>query len=168
MTNTVSDEFWSAFQANDMDSAVTALDALSAEDKKSVLSELFQKSQYQQTPHSVSVLFRELHDDKTFDDFHEAWFPPKDKLNPQEVHGQTYQQYFPVPIRVINGVNIENPKEIVSIGMHWMTDEQAKDLMAEASKGDKVRGDSINEVAERMKTGIFMVESDDNLGTPFK
>lgn len=165
-------EFWQHFEHKDFIAAQKSLDELDSQAKQKVLAELFQRSQYSATPHSISVLFRELHDDKKFSDFHEAWFPPKDACHPETLYGKTYQQFFQAPIRVLNAVNINNPKEIVSIGLHWLNEEQAQHfakMMGNAGKDDanQQRGDSIATVAKKTKSDVFMVQADDNLGTPF-
>lgn len=160
--------FWNNYQNKQFAKAQQVFDSLSDEEKQETLAKLFQQSEFFRTPHSVSVLFRELHDDKNFHDFHEAWFPPKESLNPRELYGKTYQQFFPAPIRVINAINFQNPKEIVSIGLHWLTEEEAKHMFEYANNpSNKQRGDSIAKVAEKTKAGVFEVASDDFLGTPF-
>src|SRR3990167_3359398 len=165
-------QFWHAFSKKHFKKTQQIFVKLTTEDQAAIFSELFQKSQYANTPHSISVLFRELHEGKTFDEFHEAWFPPKNKCSPKMEHGKTYQHFFPMPIRVINAVNINNPKEIVSVGLHWLNEEEVKNFNVmvkeeEKNNANKERGDSIAHVADKKKTGIFIVETDDNLGTSF-
>ncbi len=161
-------EFWQLFNSRNFVQAQLTFEQLSPQEKQSIFAELFQKSQYQQMPHSISVLFRELHAGKTFADFHEAWFPAASTLNTQQQFGQTFHQFFPAPIRVINAVNLENPREIVSVGLHWLTEEQAANMWsAVEDKSNKDRGIEIAKVADRTKTGVYKVESDDNLGTSF-
>jgi hypothetical protein len=164
--------FWQSFEKKDFKTAQQQFSQLSSTDQQAIFAELFQQSQYANTPHSVSVLFRELHDGKTFDDFHEAWFPPEDKCKPITEYGKTYQQLFQAPIRVINALNLNNPKEVVSVGIHWLSKEQGEHfikMLPNMSQDDtnERRSDAIDEVAEHKQSGIFLVESDDNLGTPF-
>lgn len=90
---------------------------LEATEQQVVLEELFQKSEYHRMPIVVSVLRRTLHNDQSFDDFYKSWFPSKDMCNKIETKGQVFQQHFPLPVRVLNGTNINNPQEIISVGI---------------------------------------------------
>lgn len=160
--------FWEAFYQQDFEKLQTLFEKMDAAEKQAMWKELFQKAFYQRTPQVVSVLFRELHEGKDFEDFHESWFPEAQDRNPIEAYGQKFQQFFPVPTRVINAVNMDNPKEIVSVGLQWVTEEQVPELLEFVEgQSNKSRGDSIKEVAEKTKTGVYLVKTDDNLGIPF-
>lgn len=163
--------FWEHFKGKSFEQAQEDFDDLSAQEKQTIFSQLFQASEYANRPHSISVLFRELHDGKTFEDFHEAWFPPADVINTQAIDGQVYHQLFKAPVRVLNAINIHNPKEVVSVGIHWLTEDQANEfakmLAGKSDETGKRRGDAIAHVADKISSDIFIVESDDNLGTPF-
>lgn len=161
--------FWSYFNQKQFDLAQKAFDQIDAKEKQVVLAALFQQSQNLQKPHSVSVLFRKVHENKTFKDFYEAWLPPKTVCDKVIEGNVTYQQFFPAPIRVINAANLNDPKDIVSIGLHWITDEQLAHAMSDPkmAKDGAARGDKISEVADEKQTGIYRVLEDDNLGTPF-
>jgi hypothetical protein len=163
--------FWNSFAKKDFKKAQQAFDGLADDAKQSIFAELFQKSEYANQPHSISVLFRELHDGKTFDDFHEAWFPPKDLINTETVDGQVYHQFFKAPIRVINAVNLNNPKEVISVGIHWLNEEQAKGfakmLSSPPDEANERRGNAIDKVADHVSSNVYIIKSDDNLGTPF-
>lgn len=169
------EKFWSNFQNKDFNAAQKQFDELSEKDKQAVFAELFQKSEFHRQPIMVSVLQRVLHDNKSFDDFYQAWLPTEKMSNKIEIHGQSFQQHFPSPVRVINAININNPKEIISIGITWVANpEEEKSLWeyinknnSEKDKNNQIRHDSIQEVAEGKLLGLFRVESDDNLGTPF-
>lgn len=166
------EKFWHSFEIKEFSQAQQEFAKLSSEEQISIFGELFQKSQYANQPHSISVLFRELHDGKTFDNFHEAWFPPKDKCRPEKLYDKTYQQFFKAPIRVINAVNMFNSKEVVSVGIHWLDEEQAQHFTkmmttASSDEANVGRADSIDTVADKKSSDIFIVEADDNLGTPF-
>ncbi len=163
------DAFWENFNNKAFVDAQQVFDQLDAEAKQQLFAELFQQAQCQRQPHSVSVLFRKLHDDKQFGDFYQAWLPPAEKCNKQEVDGQTYQQFFPMPIRVINAIDINDPKQVVSVGLHWMSDEDLEAALSDKqmqSDGAQ-RGDSIAEAAEKQQAGIYKVVADDNLGVAF-
>ena len=160
--------FWEAFKSKNLGQALQLFEQLDSQEKQSIFAELFQKSSYHQKPHSISVLFRELHEGKNFSDFHTAWVPAQAHAHTQKQAGQIFHEYFPVPIRVINAVNIQNPKEIVSVGLHWLSEEEAKHMMEIANDPkNNERGQAIAEVADKTKAGIYKVESDDNLGIPF-
>ena len=163
--------FWEHFKAKLFQQAQSDFDDCNDQEKQDILAQLFQMSEYANQPHSISVLFRELHDGKTFDDFHEAWFPPKDAIDTQTIDGQIYHQFFKAPIRVINAININNPKEIVSVGLHWLTEEQANEyatmLKGKSDENGQRRGDAIKHVADKTRSDVFIVKTDENLGTPF-
>ena len=161
--------FWNAFHQKEFSDAQLQFDQMDDQSKQNIFSELFQKSQCHGKPHSVSVLFRRLHEDKQFDDFYKAWFPPKEKCDKQIVGGQTYHQFFGAPIRVINAVNMSDPSEIVSIGLHWITDEELEFALNDPkfAKDGAERGEQIATVAEKEQTGVYKVLKDDNLGTEF-
>lgn len=167
-------EFWGNFQNKNFSKAQKCFDVLSDVDKQSVLAELFQKSEYHRKPLMVSVLRGKLHDGKSFDDFYQAWLP-EDLCNPIEIHGQIYQQGFPTPVRVINAINTNNPNEIVSIGITWVSNKEEEqgfwDYLDKVTKGEdeinEIRHDRIKQVADRELLGLFRIETDDNLGTPF-
>ena len=161
--------FWDYFNQKEFDKAQSALDQMDDQDKQKILAQLFQQSQCQRIPHSVSVLYRNLHENKSFSDFYEEWFPPKEKCNKQLIDGELYHQFFTVPIRVLNAVNINDPNEIVSIGLHWMTDKELEHALndSKTASDSAGRGEKIEKVAERAKTGIYKVLKDDNLGTAF-
>lgn len=161
-------QFWQSFGSKDLKQAQQLFEKMSNDEKQSLLAELFQKCQYQTQPHSVSVIFRELHEGKTFSDFYKGWFPAEETIQPINEQGLLYQQFFPAPVRVIQATNLQNPKEIVSVSFNWLTEEQAANLWNEVNKKSNAdRGTAISEVADRTKWGIYKVESDDNLGTPF-
>ena len=118
-------------------------------------------------PVAVGVLRRQLHDDKEFNDFYEQWMPAESHTNPVEVDGKTYHQYLPVPVRVINAINLNDPKDIISIGLSWCDEGDFKAFLAKAEEesSNLERRDSIAEVAEKRSSEIFMTSADTNLGT---
>ena len=163
------DLFWDNFHQKKFAEAEQAFERMDAKAKQEIFAALFQQGQNHRKPHSVSVLFRKLHEDKKFDDFYQAWFPSETKCNKQTVGGETYQQFFSAPIRVIHAVNINDPKDIVSIGLHWITDEELEFAMRDpkVAKDGAERGDKISTVADKEQTGVYKVLKDDNLGTAF-
>lgn len=167
--------FWESFNAKDFKSAWKHFEQLDGKEKSIIFEVLYQKSETNRTPLMLSVLRRELHDNNSFSDFYQSWFPSDEMCNPVEVGGQVYQQHFPVPVRVINATNVGNPKEVISIGITWVSskEEEAElwKYIDEAKQGDNenngVRHEEISKVADGELLGIFRVETDDNLGSPF-
>ncbi|HLB42454.1 MAG TPA: hypothetical protein VJN02_06330 [Gammaproteobacteria bacterium] len=167
--------FWKSFRNKDFSSAQEQFDALESNNKQAVLAELFQKSEYHRTPAMVSVLRRRLHDNQSFRDFYQAWFPREDMCKKIEMGRQVYQQHFETPVRVINAINNNDPKEIISVGITWVTNkeeeqglwEYIKNASTGENKNNELLHDRIEEVAEGELLGVFRVETDDNLGTPF-
>jgi len=164
-------DFWNNFDSQDFNQAAETFDELTAADKSSILSELFQKSQYASEPQIVSVLIRNLHEGKKFEDFHKAWMPEQSYLNTVEQDGGTYHQFFPAPTRVLNAVNLNNPDEIVSVGLTWFISEEQGHMMQKfastESPANQARVKNIKRVADKESANVYVVKTDDNLGVPF-
>lgn len=169
------DTFWQCFQQKDFIGATRALADLNVEQQQAVLEQLYQKGGNAQQPFMVSVLRRKLHDGETFDDFYQSWQPDPAACQPTEEGGQTYRQFFPIATRVVNGVNIEDPSDIISVGFSWVKNDEEKqglfDYIESASQGNdeknEARREDIHKVADGGLLGLFVVEADDNLGSPF-
>lgn len=167
--------FWDAFNQQQFDLAETELTQSSSEERQNILAELYQKSSFHHMPFSVSILRRKPHENQSFDDFYQAWFPPKATCNEIESRGQVFQQHFPAPVRVINGTNIDNSGEIISIGITWLRNKEEEQLfwdyleqtMAGENKGNEERRENIEEVADGELIGLYQIRSDDNLGIPY-
>ena len=168
-------EFWKSFQKKDLEAAQKHLDLLQEDEKLAILSDLYQKSRFHRRPIIVSALKRVLHEGQSFDDFYKEWFPEEKNTSPIEIGGEIFQQHFPVPVRVINGVNTKNSKEILSIGITWVCSEEEEkgfwEYLDNAGKGEnednEKRRENVGKVADGEHLGLFRIESDDNLGTPF-
>ena len=63
----------------------------------------------------VSILVRRLREDKTYEDFREAWLPEKG---------------FGWPTRVVTAQRMDDPREIITIGFSDIKAEQAAGLLA--------------------------------------
>lgn len=167
-------QFWELFSKQDIERAIVVFGSLSESEKTAVFSELFQKSAFSRNPMVISILYRELHDGKTFDDFHQAWFPPKEYCHETEKGGETFHQVFPAPTRVYNAVNMENPNEILSVGFTWIdSEEQGKQMMEYAQqlgkdKLNQERYDNIDTVAKKISSKMYTLKTSDNLGVPFQ
>jgi len=168
------EQFREHFSKNEIEKALIVFESLSHTEKTTIFSELFQKSAFSRNPVMISVLYRQLHDGKTFDDFYHAWFPPKEYCNEIKTGGEIFQAGFPAPTRVYNAVNLENPKEILSVGFTWIdNDEQSEKMMdymqqIGQDKINKIRHDNISQVAEKISSKMYELKTSDNLGVPFK
>ncbi|HAU0349438.1 TPA: hypothetical protein JBF68_14795 [Legionella pneumophila] len=168
-------QFWMSFNQKDFENANKQFNLLDERSQQALLSTLFQKSQHQQKPILVSVLRRVLDEGKSFQDFYESWLPDKTMCNKVEKDGQVFQQHFPIPVRVINAVNINNPREVISIGINWVTNKEEElgfwNYINKATQGNdannEARQKQIKGVAQGELLGLFKVEEDDNLGVPF-
>ncbi|EKD92282.1 MAG: hypothetical protein ACD_29C00086G0003 [uncultured bacterium] len=167
-------KLWEYFSKQDLEKALTVFESLSYSEKIAVFSDLFQKSAFARNPMIISILYRELHDGKTFDDFHKAWFPPKQHCHEIEKGGEIFQQVFPAPTRVYNAVNMSNPNEILSVGFTWIDSEAQGNQMMEYSaqagldKLNQERHDNIDQVAKKVSSTMYELKSSDNLGVPFQ
>jgi len=172
---TATNPFWTHFNNHRLSQAVIEFDNLNKEEKQNVMSVLFQKSEFHRKPVMISILRRHLHDNKTFDDFHQSWLPDDGMCHKIQSSDATYLQHFPVPVRVFNAVNANNSKEIFSIGITWVaneTEEQelwkhTQQTIQGENKNNNTRHDKIKEVADGELLGLFQVITDDYLGTPF-
>ncbi len=167
-------QFWVHFSKEDFEKSITVFESLSESEKTAVFSEFFQKSAFSRNPMVISILYRELHGGKTFDDFHQAWFPPKEYCHEIKKGEEIFQQVFPAPTRVYNAVNMQNPNEILSVGFTWIdSEEQGKQMMsysktAGKDKLNQDRHENIDTVARKVSSKMYELKSSDNLGVPFK
>lgn len=169
-----SNDFMMHFKEKDFSSAVDDFLKLDRDQQKSVLSELFQKSEHHRMPAAMSVNSRQLHDGKTFDDFHRAWLPSGKWISPVEEGGQAYLQFIPEgATRIINAVSLNNPREIITVGFHWVDNREQYEWMLKKVKNianepsNQERHDRIKHVADKKTGDFYQVKSDDNVGKPF-
>lgn len=168
-------QFWSCFKEQDFEKAQLYFDQLTVQAKQQVLSDLFQRNCHSKKPLAISVLRRELWTGQSFSDFYQAWLPAQNTCRPVDKGEQTFQQHFPVPVRVINATNISRNQEILSVSLVWAESEKQQQqfwsyvntLMAGQDLANQQRHDSIQQTAEGELVGIYRVERDDNLGSPF-
>lgn len=145
-------QFFELLESQEFSQAVEIFERLDYAEKKLVFQQLYAQ---RQIPNFVSILYRHLHDDKNFDDFYQAWLPPKDAKQP-----------FEIPVRVFNAINVEDQREIVSLGFIWGTPEELK-AFYEALPQDKtnqIRHDAIAKVADKISSKIYFIKSDSILG----
>ncbi|GEM_PF-4896163 len=167
------EKFWEYFSNRQFEDAIACFESYGVDEKAVIFSELFQKSAFSRNPAIISVLFRELQDENTFDDFHQAWFPPKEYCHEIKKDGEIFQQVFPAPTRVYNAVSIDNPKEVLSVGFTWIDSEEQGEKMLAYSKNagtDKLnqeRNKNIDSVARKVSSKLYELRTSDNLGVPF-
>jgi hypothetical protein len=81
----------------------------------------------------VSVFRRRLKEGKSFDDFVEAWEADRG---------------FDVPTRVFTAVNLEDPREVLTIGFVAVETEGLADGLAATARSEQVRHARVDEVIE--------------------
>ncbi|MBL7481762.1 hypothetical protein [Legionella bononiensis] len=168
-------KFWDYFNNKEFVRAQREFDELSSNEKQNIFKDLFQQSAGHRMPFMVSVLRRELKDNTSFDEFYQSWLPREDMCTKVTIGEQVFHQHFPIPVRVVNAININNSKEIISIGISWVTNKdqeqtllkQIKQSSEGKDKNNELRHERIKDVAQGELIGLFRVETDDYLGTPF-
>lgn len=175
MREKIIQEFWQIFTQQKFDQAQALFDQLDKIAKQIILAELFQKSSYHRKPLMVSVLERKLAKNKSFNDFYNSWHPSEKMCHKIELRGQTFQQHFPTPVRVFNGINMNDSKDIISVGITWVNNyEQEQDILnyikkteSGKNKDNETRNKKIKQTANGGLIGLYHIQTDDNLGTPF-
>jgi len=97
------------------------------------------KSGDQSYPLTLSILFRKLKNEKTYQDFRQAWLPPVENIN----------QYFGVPILVINAQSIQDPSEIISIGLIWANVQEAIEEYKQYQETEELRQEKIEKITDQ-------------------
>lgn len=106
---------------------------------KNFLNPKLRKEEATNKPLTMSVLFRKLKQEKTYRDFREAWLPPvKDP-----------SKYFSVPILVINGQSVQDPSEIISIGLVWANVQEAIEEYKQYQKTEDLRHEKIEKITDQ-------------------
>ena len=95
----------------------------------------------------VSVLVRRLKEGKTYEDFREAWLPDKP---------------FGVATRVVSCQNLEDPRDIVTIGFSDMSPEEAQAFLDRTKGQEEVRHERIDEVVEGDVTRYYYLQVGDD------
>lgn len=174
--NTNTNDFLNFFNNKSFIKAVKKFNNLTEQQQIDIFKVLYQRSGNQKEPFLLSCLQGTLGKDQTFDDFYQSWLPPVNSCDPIETCNETFIQEFKSPVRVLNAVNVQDPTDIMTIALIWAdTDEEQQNVIKELS-GTVEGSDKINEerhdniktsVSNRELIGIYLVEKDDNLGTPF-
>jgi hypothetical protein len=91
----------------------------------------------------ISVLTRRLRDGKTYDDFREAWLP---------------EQGFGFPTRVVSALNVEDQREIITIGFSELDEAEAEAQLQRIGPEQERRHDRVDAVIEPGVTRHFYVQ----------
>lgn len=161
------------FKLKEFAAARDAFLELKQSEQINCLENLFQQAMHATTPSAISVLFRKLHPGKSSDDFRTADLPPKEFCNPEQINNEEFQNFFPVPTRVFNAVDMNDSSNIVSVGLTWTRNTEEEQAMQsffkqiEHNGANKIRTDRIKEVADKDSSGIYITKTNDNFGTAF-
>ena len=103
----------------------------------------------------ISVLIRRLREGKDFDDFKRAWYP---------------EVGFGVPTRVLAGVNLEDPREIVTVGFTDIPEGEVAGMLASQAVAaeNARRHEAIDAVVESfpVRAGYLAVDDQDFTNAP--
>ena len=111
-------------------------------------------------PQFISILNRKLKPAFTYSDFYQAWLPSvSNSKNPQK----KALGYYKMPVKVINAVNVNDPTDIISIGIIWGTNEIINQDIQRTKESDSLRGDQISLVADKGQEPKFYMVKDVNL-----
>lgn len=158
--------FFDSLEKQDFAQAADSFCELDKIEQEQIMKEFYYQVREAKMPIAVSILYRKLHDGKTFEDFYKAWMPPEAYTKPFKVGDTTYYHLFEAPTRVINAVSMENPEEIISVGIVWADEKQFDEELAKATKAksNAVRHDNISEVADSISVKMYKVKADTKLG----
>ncbi|HVO55822.1 MAG TPA: hypothetical protein VMT37_15540 [Solirubrobacterales bacterium] len=97
----------------------------------------------------ISVLVRRLQEGLEYPDFRAAWMPDKG---------------FGVPTRVVSGVSLDNPREIVTVGFSEIDPAEVPDFLARVGPQEQLRAERIREVTvPGGSRGFYLQVADDDL-----
>jgi hypothetical protein len=91
----------------------------------------------------ISVLSRRLRDGKTYEEFREAWLP---------------EQGFGFPTRVVSAVNVEDQREVITIGFSELDEAEAEAQLQRIGPEQERRHDRVDAVIEPGMTRHFYVQ----------
>ncbi|MEZ5142197.1 MAG: hypothetical protein R2726_06700 [Acidimicrobiales bacterium] len=97
----------------------------------------------------VSVLVRRLKKGKTYEDFRAAW---------------ASDDRYGAPVKVINARSLDDPDEVVSIGLMDIDTDELAELLGRVADQERARHDRIAEIIEETRlTGFYEVQDVDDL-----
>jgi hypothetical protein len=91
----------------------------------------------------ISVLSRRLREGKTYEDFREAWLP---------------EQGFGFPTRVVSAVNVEDQREVLTIGFSELDEAEAEAQLQRIGPEQERRHDRVDAVIDPGMTRHFYVQ----------
>jgi hypothetical protein len=91
----------------------------------------------------ISVLSRRLREGKTYEDFREAWLP---------------EQGFGFSTRVVSAVNVEDQREVITIGFSELDEAEAEAQLQRIGPEQERRHDRVDAVIEPGMTRHFYVQ----------
>ena len=91
----------------------------------------------------ISVLSRRLREGKTYEDFREAWLP---------------EQGFGFPTRVVSAVNVEDQREVITIGFSELDEAEAEAQLQRIGPEQERRHDRVDAVIDPGMTRHFYVQ----------
>jgi hypothetical protein len=91
----------------------------------------------------ISVLTRRLREGKTYEEFREAWLP---------------EQGFGFPTRVVSAVNVEDQREVITIGFSELDEAEAEAQLQRIGPEQERRHDRVDAVIEPGMTRHFYVQ----------
>jgi hypothetical protein len=91
----------------------------------------------------IPVLSRRLREGKTYEDFREAWLP---------------EQGFGFPTRVVSAVNVEDQREVITIGFSELDEAEAEAQLQRIGPEQERRHDRVDAVIEPGMTRHFYVQ----------
>jgi hypothetical protein len=93
----------------------------------------------------IAVFRRRLKEGKTYEDFHEAWFPEEG----------SFAEHFGIPGRLINARRLDDKREILSIGLMDIEAAEMGPLLERVGAGEERRHDRIADVIESTELRAF-------------
>lgn len=97
-------------------------------------------------PQSMAVLFRKLKPGQSYESFRQAWLPPVSDPN----------QYFGMSVLTINACLVDEPSEIISIGLIWTSPEEAIKKYSQYEKTEEIRREKIEKVTDQSAETLFL------------
>lgn len=155
---------FNAIENNDFESAITQLEALSKEERKSVLKQVlpFLKHDYDLAckPQSMVVLRRQLKPGKTYQDFHKAWLPPVDAH--ASLSGEKQYDYFHSSVRVINGIDPKTPEQFSTVLLSTASLTELTTEYTKYAKTEALRHEALKDIVEHVDSACLCEVQDSN------
>lgn len=118
-------------------------------------------SKSQKNPKFFSLLNRKLKTGKTYSDFRQAWLPPVE--NPDDP--ASLASYFMGRVQVISAQNVNDPSEIITIGLVWADQDEIQKDIERTAATERLRGERIAQVADKYgETKFYKIVAVDELG----